>query len=307
MENRAHALIAGIFALAFIAAAVLVFWWFDGKHEETRDYLVVAQQSVSGLGVQGQVRYRGIRIGRVENITLDPATQKDILIRIRISSDIPVTSATFARLGYQGLTGIAHIQLDEDEQDTTPLTEQGDELPRIVMRPSLLQKLSEDSTIILNQLRELLTSLNALMTPENRQQIERILVNIGTASEHLNASLISAEKLLQDDKVKRIGPAIVNIEGAAKQAESLLEEMRALTPRLAALLEKADRAVDSAAGSGFSETMSQFNETARDVGAASRQLHRFLDQLEAAPQSLILGAPAQPPGPGEPGFNAAKP
>ncbi|MCL2830044.1 MAG: MlaD family protein [Betaproteobacteria bacterium] len=307
MEDRAHALIAGIFAIAFIIAAVLVFWWFGGKHEETRDFLVVSHQSVTGLGVEGHVRYRGIRIGRVESIALDPVSRKDILVRISIASSTPVTKGTYAKLGYQGLTGIAHVQLDDDGNDPSPFAAQNDDLPRIPMRPSLLEELSEDTTETLNEVRKLLANLNTLLTPENRRQIERILANTSAASEHLNASLAATERLLQDENMKRIGPSIANIEGATKQAQSLLEEIRALTPRLGALLEKTSRAVESVGDSGLAETASQLNETARDVGAASRQLHRFLDQLEAAPQSLILGAPAQPPGPGEPGFKAAKP
>ncbi len=305
MENRAHALIAGIFALALTAAVALAFWWFGGKHEETRDYLVVAQQNVTGLGAQGQVRYRGVRVGRVEDIALDPANRRNILVRIRIRSDIPITKSTFAKLGYQGLTGIAHILLDDDDRDPHPLTAQEGELPRIAMRPAFLQELSEDAAATLQQVRELVVNLNALLNPENRRQIEKTLVNISAASENLNASLASANALLQDENMKRIGPAIANIENATKQAELLLQEVRALTPRLTALMEKADHAVDGAAGSGLADTVPRLNETARDVGAASRQLRRLLDRLEAAPQSLILGPPAPVPGPGETGFDPA--
>ena len=41
MENRSHALIAGLFTLLLGVAAVLSLWWFGGKHEATREYLVV--------------------------------------------------------------------------------------------------------------------------------------------------------------------------------------------------------------------------------------------------------------------------
>jgi phospholipid/cholesterol/gamma-HCH transport system ATP-binding protein len=37
------------------------------------DYTVVTRHNVTGLNLQGQVRYRGIRVGKVEAIELDPA------------------------------------------------------------------------------------------------------------------------------------------------------------------------------------------------------------------------------------------
>ena len=79
MENRSHALIAGLFTLLLGIAAALSMWWFGGKTEVTRDYLVVTSKSVSGLNPQAQVRYRGIRVGRVESIDLDRGDSRNIL------------------------------------------------------------------------------------------------------------------------------------------------------------------------------------------------------------------------------------
>ena len=56
MENRSHALITGIFTLLLGIAAILSLWWFGGKTEHMRDYLVVTDKSVSGLNPQAQVR-----------------------------------------------------------------------------------------------------------------------------------------------------------------------------------------------------------------------------------------------------------
>ena len=66
MENRSHALMAGLFTLLLGTAAILAAWWFGGKHELTREYTVVTRQNVTGLSLQGQVRYRGIRGGKVQ-------------------------------------------------------------------------------------------------------------------------------------------------------------------------------------------------------------------------------------------------
>ena len=116
MENRAYALAAGIFTLVLVAAGVFSLWWFSGQREKTRDYLLVSTYNVTGLNPQAQVRYRGIRVGKVVEIHLDKSNTRNILILIRVNEEVPVTAGTVARLGYQGVTGIAHERLSEKSQ-----------------------------------------------------------------------------------------------------------------------------------------------------------------------------------------------
>ena len=82
MENKSHAFVAGLFTLLLMLAALLAFFWLGGSHETTHDYIVVTKQQVSGLNPQSQVRYRGIRIGKVTDIRLDPVDRDNILIFI---------------------------------------------------------------------------------------------------------------------------------------------------------------------------------------------------------------------------------
>jgi hypothetical protein len=120
----------------------LSIWWFGGKHEATTEYTVVTRHNVTGLSLQGQVRYRGIRVGKVQAIELDPQDAHNILIRISVDSKVPVTRATTAKLGYQGVTGIAHILLEDSGNDPTRLAG-GKDSPRIEMRSSLIEELSD--------------------------------------------------------------------------------------------------------------------------------------------------------------------
>ena len=120
MENKSHAFLAGIFVIVFGLAGIGALFWFGGKKELTRDYVVVTRQNVTGLNPQGQVRYRGIQVGKVKAINLDPEDVRNILIAITISREVPVTRGTIAKLGYQGITGLAHVLLEETGKDTMP-------------------------------------------------------------------------------------------------------------------------------------------------------------------------------------------
>ena len=99
MENRSHALLAGLFLLIMGAAAVTALWWFSGRQDESRQYVVETRNNVTGLNAQAQVRYRGIRVGKVESIHLDPKDPRSTLIDISVRKDVPITRGTTAKLG----------------------------------------------------------------------------------------------------------------------------------------------------------------------------------------------------------------
>ena len=76
MENRAFALLTGVFVLGVIAAMVVWSQWLGGDTTARVPYRVVSTHPVSGLNEQGTVRYRGISVGRVTRIQLDPKDKR---------------------------------------------------------------------------------------------------------------------------------------------------------------------------------------------------------------------------------------
>jgi phospholipid/cholesterol/gamma-HCH transport system substrate-binding protein len=301
MENKAHAVVAGAFTLLLLLATLAAIMWFGGKREAVTEYVVVTQQNVTGLNLQAQVRYRGIRVGRVESVQLDKHNPRDILIRISIAKDVPVTGGTIAKLGYQGLTGIAHVLLEDTGKDPTPVVHRG-KPPRIPMQPSLMQEFADSGGAVLRQANEVLTNINQLLNAENRSRISKTMANLETGSANLTATLAEAKAVLADDRIKRLGPAIANIEGAAGEARNALREAGKLLPHMIALTEKLDQMVGEANGEGLAASSVRMQELGRELTQTSRQLNRVLQMLEAAPQSVIYGPPSAAPGPGEPGF-----
>src|SRR5690349_13920435 len=138
MENKAHALMAGIFTIALLIAAILIGLWFNRDRVQWVPYELVTKLSVPGLNPQAAVRYRGLDIGKVDEITFDPEVPGQIRIHIRIKPDTPITQSTYGTLGYQGVTGIAYVQLDDDGSRPTKVPSSKDHIARIQMRPSLL-------------------------------------------------------------------------------------------------------------------------------------------------------------------------
>ncbi len=303
MENKSHAFIAGLFVIVFALATVASLLWFGGKKELTRDYVVVTRQNVTGLNPQAQVRYRGIRVGKVSDIRLDPDDVRNILITIAVAQEVPVTRGTIAKLGFQGITGLAHVLLEETGKDLTPLDDD-DPPPRIAMVPSLLDELGDSGAETLRQARTFLASASDLINPGNRARFSTLLANMEGFSgqvkptlDNLNSTLVQVRSLLSDENLKKLS-------ATADQAGPLLAETRTLVKHLAVTSEKLDAAIGEPSGQGAAALMPRLHELSTDVSATSRQLSRVLRLIEDNPQALVFGSPPLPPGPGEPGFVA---
>ena len=66
MENKAHALLAGLFTLILLIIAILVALWFNRDKGGRIPYEMATKLSVPGLNPQAAVRYRGLNVGRVD-------------------------------------------------------------------------------------------------------------------------------------------------------------------------------------------------------------------------------------------------
>lgn len=306
MENKSHAFIAGLFVLILGAAVLLAIYWLGGGKDETNDYVVVTKQNIGGLNPQAQVRYRGIRVGKVSDIRLDPEDYANILVTISVNSSVPLTRGTVAKLNYQGVTGLAHILLLETGKDAELLVPDDDQPPRIIMIPSLFDELGETGSATLKQARQLMVSANSLLSENNIRHLSATLANLEASSasmkpaiDNLNGTLVQVRKLLDDRNIRQLSLA-------AGEVGPLLAESRQLVARMQEATAKFDVAVGDASASGTSALMPRLNELAQDFSLTSRQLSRVLRILEDTPQGLVFGPPPLPPGPGEPGFAGGK-
>ena len=302
MENRAHALVAGVFTLLLGAAAAFSIWWFGGKHEATKEYAVVTRNNVTGLSLQGQVRYRGIRVGKVETIELDPQDLRNILIRISIDRNVPVTQGTTAKLGYQGVTGIAHILLEDSGTDPTPLRTTGGDLGRIAMQSSLIEELSETGGATLRQARDLLAKANLVLDDDNRKHLGKILANLEATTANSNEVAVQLRKLLATENLRLLNDTLLGAAQAAGETGPLLAESRRLVVGLQPVGDKLGQLIGDPSTGGIATLVDRLNEVSGELSANSRQLNRVLQMLEESPQSLIFGPPQHAPGPGEAGF-----
>jgi phospholipid/cholesterol/gamma-HCH transport system substrate-binding protein len=308
MENRSHALIAGLFTLVLALAAVLAVWWFSGSREEMRTYLLETRGNLTGLNLQAQVRYRGIRAGKVVSVRPDPTDPAVLLVEITVGQQYPVTDRTVAKLNQQGITGLAYVMLEEGKEGTgAPLVSKDGQPSRIAIQPGMLDSLSSKAGDIAGQVAELSSRLNRLLDERNLNNAATTLENLSAASEGLKelpAVVASLRAAVSEENLARLRGALANVEQAAGHAAPLAQEVRQLVQTLTGLTQKIDRAVGEAERTGTrlnADTLPRAEALADELAAATRRLDRLLQTIERSPQSLIFGKPPVGPGPGETG------
>jgi phospholipid/cholesterol/gamma-HCH transport system substrate-binding protein len=308
MENRSHALLAGLFVLAFLAAATLALWWFAGKHERMNVYLIETRGNLVGLNVGAQVRYRGIRAGKVRQIRTDPADPAILLAEILLSEDYRLTDKTVAKLNSQGVMGISYVMLEEGGDNGRPLPLDEDNPPRLPVQPGLLQQLGENAADIGAQMEELALRLNRLLDERNLGNVSRTLDNLAAASESLKelpALMASLKSALSETNLARLNALLAHLEKTAGAAAPLAQEARELVTTLNQLAQRLDTLALNAGDVGerlHAETLPRAETLMRDVAAATRRLDRLVETLNDSPQALLFGSPPPKPGPGETGF-----
>lgn len=301
MENKSHALLAGLFTIALLVAAISIGAWLNRDQEGWVPFQIATKLSIPGLNPQAAVRYRGLDVGKVEDIYFDPQVAGQILIRINVRPDTPITQSTYATLGYQGVTGIAYVQLDDDGSRPVKVESDEQNMARIEMRPSVFEQLQNRGLAILEQTETITKQINNLLAPANQQAILDAFDNISKASNELG------------NIPRQLQPTLAKLPALTTQAQQTLGSLNTLSKDISALtnalraeegpLELVGNAaaqVGSAADKLEHETLPLMN----DARSSLRALNRTLDSISERPQSVLFGSPDVAPGPGEAGFSA---
>lgn len=313
MENRAHALMAGLFALLLGAAAALVVWWFSGEGESTRDYELITTGSITGLNIQAPVRYRGMAAGKVTDIRIDPDDKRLLVVAIRIRSDLPVTMGTRASMGYQGVTGLAFVQLDDRGADPRPLQIVDGRVARLTLESGLLDTVSDVMVDALQRFRTLADHMNDFFDHERADRFGRILERLESVARGMDETfnegsktLIAIRSAFSRENVANLTRLMTRLDQASAEATPAFKEGRALLAQMRETLARIDR-LSEATGTRLSEhTLPELDALLAELNDTTRRIGRLTAALDEAPQMLITGRGERVPGPGEPGFEAAR-
>ncbi len=276
MENRSHAIFAGAFVIALIIAGIVAALWIDRKDVTYTPYKIVSTYSVGGLSMQSDVRYMGVNVGKVLDVSISQANPGAVNILIGLLPGTPVTKQTWSEIMTQGVTGISNIELRDTGTDTTMVVSQESELYVIPIRPGFFQQLQKLGDSAVNDLDRLMDQVEKVFTEENVKALSQSIKNI----QILTASLNESVKTL-DPALKKLPKLIDSFDEVALQVSKVALQIQA-------------------------STLPEINQLAGSLHDAVELITQTTRDLKQSPQSIIFGPPKATPGPGEPGFSGFK-
>lgn len=310
MENRSHALLAGLFTLLLVIAAAVVSIWISKQNLPRVPFELIATSPVTGLSVQSQVRYQGVPVGSVESLRFVPEKPGKVLILIGIDPRTPITAATWAEIVIAGVTGISNVELRDDGTSTTRLTSTATKIHQIPIRPNFLDRLIAQTTGMLPALEGLLAHVQKIASDENVEALNATLRNVASMSDQLRRSVVMLEP-----GVKKVPELIDGLVSTSKRVDDAMVDIRKLTVSAQQTIDRFNapngtmsqvtlslKEIQEAVAQLRVSTLPDVSMLTTSATDASRALTQTARQLGQSPQSLIFGPPRAVPGPGEPGF-----
>ena len=309
MESKSHALAAGAFVLVVFGLLIALAAWLMSDDADHVEYEIATLDAVTGLQEQAHVRYKGVNVGKVTDITFSHEGQ--VLVRLAISPETPVTKSTYATLNLQGVTGLSFVQLNDHGEDHTPLTAvDGNLLPRIPLHPGLLSIMGDRAEAIADKATRAIDRINRLLDDGNQASISEVLAEGAATMRNLHAQLERSDipALVRESTetmrsvhaaADRVGKAADELSLVSRDAKTALHTITAQ----GGTLSRVNSAVDALS----TDTLPLIARLANDASHTMRRLDDVAEQIQSNPQALLYGNGPIPPGPGEAGFSAAAP
>ena len=328
MQSKVNYALVGLFVV-LLGSALLsaAFWLTLGGETRTYDrYRVYFRESVAGLNPKATVRYRGVQVGQVESIRLDPNNPDQVDVVLNIERSTPIRRDTIATLSTRGLTGVAAVELSSGSGQSLLLEKQaGQELPVIQAGPSLVARLDDAFNDMLANVDNLSRRLERLLGDDNQIALTRTLQHLDTItgavagrSDSLRQTLTNVETFTGTlaGRAERLGKAldrlVITLEGAGDLSGQVSATMSDFRGAAQAVRKTADTFNQTSldlggmAREGQRElqrlgqtTVPELNELLAQASEMVTALRQLAELLEQNPRTLLLGKPGGRPGPGE--------
>lgn len=314
MDPRVNYTLVGLFVVGLGVALAAVIIWLSGGTEDKvyQTYVAYVYESVAGLNPRAPVKYRGVEVGQVREISLDKNNPERVRLLLDIEEGTPVKTDTVAILSMQGLTGLAFVDLAEGSKASPDLKAlPGQRYPEIKVGPSVLKRfnlaLETGQTKVLEAAEEfkaVAQGLRELLEEDNQQSVANTLKHI----EQLMGSLAAQASAFQENN-QHVTTVLENTARLSQELPALIQHATQSVGAMDQTVKTINHAVHNFNRlitdtrqdlSRFSrESLAQAGPLLVELRQLSETLRRLGRDLQKDPDILLFGRPAVPPGPGE--------
>ncbi len=221
MNNRVNYTLIGFLVLFGLTLMLGFTYWLlkPTVENETTKYYIHFDESVLGLNIDSPVKYRGITVGKVTSLKINPKNTAQVEVLISILKSTPIKSDTVAKLTSQGITGLSYINLSLGDNGAPPLVaKEGEEYPIIKTEPSFFERFEKSLGTVSTKLSKTLTGTEKLLNDENQKQIALVLQRSAVFMDKM-------QKLLDDETIKHFQISMQNLDNATNKLDKMMPKI----------------------------------------------------------------------------------
>jgi phospholipid/cholesterol/gamma-HCH transport system substrate-binding protein len=293
MARQSTNLIIGIFVILGVLLGVVAIIWVGASSffQKGETYVSYFDESVQGLQKDSPVKFRGVEVGRVEDIRVAPDNRLiGVVMKINMRDNLQRNAV--AQLKAAGITGIMFVELDlkkPGEPDLSPKIEFPSEYPIIPTRPSEIQRLVTGINDIVTKFNEidtkgistqLIATTKAIEEVLKGKKMTSILTRVDNAAGNLEGLTAHANKSLGRANLAQI---LAETKETLKGARTLLATVngQVLAMRLPATVNETRDLARS------------LQSTGNNLRQSSETLEKLLQRIYDRPSDLLFGKPPQ--------------
>jgi len=251
---------------------------------EKRDvYIVRYTESVSGLEVGAQVKYNGVRVGRVEKLSIDPEDVSRTVVEFTLHPGTPVKEDAKVVMNMFGITGLKFLEIRGG-------TNQARSLPpgsEVQAGTSIVDDLTVRAEALSRKIEIAVNNIIELTGETNRQRVSQLLESLDSLAVRVDGVTARSEKDIQTT-IREAGRAAQHLTETLQNAKRAVEEARGAIKNVSQAAveamdrEKVDAVLDDArltlgdARSTMGEAKARLGE--KGLAQSIKKLDRFLER-----------------------------
>jgi phospholipid/cholesterol/gamma-HCH transport system substrate-binding protein len=208
MNNKVNYTLVGIVVLIAITLMLGFSYWLlkPSSQYETQRYMIYFNESVLGLNIDAPVKYRGIDVGKVTRLRINPKNSEQVEVLVTILESTPIKTDTVARLTSQGITGLSYINLSLGS-DSSPVLKaaEDEEYPVIATAPSFFERFEKSLGSVSTQLSDTLSKTEELLSKENQDHVLLLVKRSANVMQRL-------ESALNEQSIAHFQATLANVE-----------------------------------------------------------------------------------------------
>ncbi len=332
MEKRLSYILVGSFVVILTLSMFAFTYWLAKYGDESAKhdyYYAYFTESVSGLNVESPVKFRGVEVGRIKEISINKNNSEEIEVLLEIKQGTPIKKDTYAVLDTQGITGLKYINIEGGSKNSPRLISKKGKIATIRVKKSILASLYDDGDMMAKKINTLLGKVDSVLNEKNIKEINSMIINLSNTTKYIDENKQKVMQVFEQitqlkenitKDLKIVTNSFANFSNDGRKFLKHTGEIEdALIPSLTKLGYMGDR-VSKASDTtkdffadlqtklkdgefDFADIVGQnmqvLNETALSLRKLSLKLDEMVDELKNSPSDILYKSTRKIPGPGE--------